>query len=198
MSKHSLTYRAVGDQVPMKNRLLLAASQLFTQKGYHAASLSEIAEMCGLQKSSVFHHFASKQLIALEAIKVLHQYCEDQVFKIVTDIRLSPEQRVINFITAIQSFMIDRSDSGLVGFLAIELIDVIPSFNIPIREYFTAWLSAMSAVLTPTHGKAQAQQLSQHAMIYLQGVHIMTRIGADNTYIHQSSQYLLNLWKASK
>ncbi len=76
MSASSVSYRSVGHQAPMRERMLKAASELFAQKGYHATSLADIAKGCCVQKPSLFHHFASKQALAIETIQNLESYCD--------------------------------------------------------------------------------------------------------------------------
>ena len=48
-----------------KDQILEAAAQIFRQKGYHAASMQDIAEAVNLQKASLYHHISSKQAILL-------------------------------------------------------------------------------------------------------------------------------------
>ena len=51
-----------------KEAILESAAQVFRQKGYHGASMADIAEAVQLQKASLYHHFASKQDILLELL----------------------------------------------------------------------------------------------------------------------------------
>jgi AcrR family transcriptional regulator len=48
--------------------ILEAAAQVFRQKGFHGASMSDIAEAVNLQKASLYHHVSSKQEILLEIL----------------------------------------------------------------------------------------------------------------------------------
>ena len=48
-----------------RDQILEAAAQIIRQKGYHAASMQDIAEAVNLQKASLYHHFSSKQEILL-------------------------------------------------------------------------------------------------------------------------------------
>jgi AcrR family transcriptional regulator len=41
--------------------VLDSAAHVFAQRGYHAASISEIARRAGITKPVIYHHFASKQ-----------------------------------------------------------------------------------------------------------------------------------------
>lgn len=55
-------------------RILVAASDLFSRKGYAATSTREIAQAVGIRQPSLFHHFAAKTEIA----KVLLSYSLDE------------------------------------------------------------------------------------------------------------------------
>jgi TetR/AcrR family transcriptional regulator, cholesterol catabolism regulator len=50
-----------------KDGILEAAARIFSEKGYHATSMNDIADAVNLQKASLYYHFESKQdiLIAL-------------------------------------------------------------------------------------------------------------------------------------
>lgn len=46
-----------------RGEILERATQLFAEKGYEGASMSDLALAVGLRKASLFHHFASKEEI---------------------------------------------------------------------------------------------------------------------------------------
>jgi AcrR family transcriptional regulator len=48
-----------------RNQILEASAKIIRQKGYHAASMQDIADAVNLQKASLYHHFSSKQEILL-------------------------------------------------------------------------------------------------------------------------------------
>ncbi|MCL4261132.1 MAG: TetR/AcrR family transcriptional regulator [Anaerolineales bacterium] len=51
-----------------RDELIESAAQVFRQKGYHGASMEDIAEVVNLRKASLYHHFSSKQEILLEIL----------------------------------------------------------------------------------------------------------------------------------
>ncbi len=51
-----------------KDDILDAAAQIFSRKGFHAASMQDIAEAVSLQKGSLYYHVSSKQEILLEIL----------------------------------------------------------------------------------------------------------------------------------
>jgi len=48
-----------------RDDILDAAAQVFHQKGFHGASMTDIADAVNLQKASLYHHVSSKQEILL-------------------------------------------------------------------------------------------------------------------------------------
>ena len=60
-----------------KDQILLASAQVICQKGFHGASMQDIAEAVHLQKASLYHHFSSKQEILIKLL--------DQALDLVTE-----------------------------------------------------------------------------------------------------------------
>lgn len=53
----------------MKQKIKSIAIQLFYQKGYHACSISNIAERAGIQKSSIYYHYLNKEELLYGILK---------------------------------------------------------------------------------------------------------------------------------
>jgi len=51
-----------------RERLLDAAAQAFSERGYAASSIAAIARKAGMSKSTVFHHFDSKEALYVAVI----------------------------------------------------------------------------------------------------------------------------------
>lgn len=51
-----------------RDEILQAAAQIFSQKGFHATSMQDIAQSVNLQKASLYHHINSKQEILEEVL----------------------------------------------------------------------------------------------------------------------------------
>src|SRR5262249_61699856 len=59
-------------ELSSRDKILDAAETLFAKRGYAGVGLSELAEVVGLGKSSLFHHFENKaQLYAAVAARIL-------------------------------------------------------------------------------------------------------------------------------
>lgn len=54
---------------PTRERILIAASQLFAQKGYFGTSTADIARAVGVRQPSIFYHFPNKASIMQELLR---------------------------------------------------------------------------------------------------------------------------------
>jgi TetR/AcrR family transcriptional repressor of nem operon len=57
------------DPTPAKIRLLNAALALFRERGYTDTTVDDLCRTAGVTKGTFFHHFASKEALALAAIQ---------------------------------------------------------------------------------------------------------------------------------
>jgi len=100
-----------------REAILESAAQVIRQKGFHGASMADIAEAVQLQKASLYHHFSSKQDILLELL--------DQALEMVTDGMAHVMQQHISadekLRLAMRSFLKILSEQGdLVSVLLLE------------------------------------------------------------------------------
>ena len=51
-----------------KEGIIEAAAKIFSEKGYNATSMQDIADAVHLQKASLYHHFSSKQEILVDIL----------------------------------------------------------------------------------------------------------------------------------
>jgi AcrR family transcriptional regulator len=56
---------------PRRAEILGHATRLFAERGYGGASMGDLAERVGVRKASLFHHFASKEVLYTEVLELL-------------------------------------------------------------------------------------------------------------------------------
>ena len=119
-----------------RDEILTAAAQIFSQKGFHAASMQDIAEAVNLQKASLYHHVSSKQEILLaildRALDMLIEYIEH-----VTVLDLPADEKLHKAMDAYLQAMLDHHD--LAAVLLLEHRSLEPQYHlrhIPRRDRF--------------------------------------------------------------
>ncbi|CAH8244181.1 TetR/AcrR family transcriptional regulator [Paenibacillus melissococcoides] len=66
----------------LKEKIVQSAIRLFTEKGYQATSIQDIADDCSIAKGSLYKHFASKEDLYIHILELRQQNMMDAVEKI--------------------------------------------------------------------------------------------------------------------
>jgi AcrR family transcriptional regulator len=108
------TDRDDGRAAPMERGIYEAAVELISARGYHGTSQRAIADAVGLQMSSLYHYFASKQDLLLE---IMVRPMRDLIYVVeqaVAQAGQAPEQRLR---AAIRSHILFHADRRQEAFL---------------------------------------------------------------------------------
>ena len=76
-----------------REKILLAAVQLFAEYGYHAAPLRDIARIAGIQAASIYYHYTSKQALLIEIMETYMQRLNANLERILRE-QNEPQQRL--------------------------------------------------------------------------------------------------------
>lgn len=183
MTKHKMS----------SEKIILRALQLFKERGYHATSMADIGKACGLLKGSIYHHFTSKEVLALAVMEHVHSYFSDNVFCHAYSEKLAPESRLRRFIKASEVYFFGSKGGCLMGNLALETVDVLPQFGAIIQRYFDEWARALMHIFQEKFSTKKAQKMARQAVADAQGAIMMMRIYHTNDYVLQANKRLLNL-----
>lgn len=200
MSKSIVTNRPVGRQALTGNKestrveLAACAAQFFATQGYHGTSTQSIAEYCNIRKASLFHHYKTKEDIALAAVQYVHNECSKYIFIYAEDKKASDKQRATNFLQAAEQFFSQRVESLLPTLLGLELSKEA-LFTEVINNYFQTWQEVLSSVLTPLcDDSAKAKKLVQQTQTLMQGYLVNARIQHNPQHMKNLFIDLRKLW----
>lgn len=119
-----------------RDDILDAAAQVFRQKGFHGASMSDIAEAVNLQKASLYHHVSSKQEILMALLDRALGMLTAHIAGIANQ-DIPADQRLRQMICAYLQALADNSDLSSV--LLFEHRSLDKKFNarhVPQRDKF--------------------------------------------------------------
>ncbi len=116
--------------------ILDAAAQVFRRKGFHGASMSNIAEAVNLQKASLYHHVSSKQEILLALLERALGMLTEQIAGIANQ-DIPADQKLRQMIRAYLQALADNSDlSSVLLFEHRSLDKKFHTRHVPQRDKF--------------------------------------------------------------
>ena len=166
-----------------KVKILNAAVHVIRAKGYSATRIEDICEAAGLTKGSFFHHFDSKEALALAAadywIELSYALFASAPYRALAD----PLDRLLAYVDFRKTLLIgELSDfTCLAGTMVQEVYDTHPA----IRDACNRSISEHAATLVPDieeatrrrnmHPEWTAESLALYAQATLQGAFILAK-----------------------
>lgn len=104
-----------GAELTVRDDIITAATRVFSLRGYHAASMAEIAGEVGIRKPSLYHHVRKKE----DLLFAIHEQLIDELIEQTTAALAAcdgPEQRIRRILQVNMSF-VSRHRDGVTVFL---------------------------------------------------------------------------------
>lgn len=121
-----------------RDDILDAAAQVIRQKGFHGASMADIAEAVQLQKASLYHHVSSKQEILLALLDRALEMLFEQIDTIAKQ-SLPADEKLRQMVQIYLRLLADNSDlSAVLLFEHRSLEPAQHKRHIPNRDRFEA------------------------------------------------------------
>jgi AcrR family transcriptional regulator len=116
--------------------ILEAAASIFGERGYHAASMQDIADAVHLQKASLYHHFSGKQEILLALLDAGLDLLIEETEQVLSN-QLPPDEKVRLAMVSYLQTMIRYQDLSAVLLLEYRSLDPdLKKLHITRRDYF--------------------------------------------------------------
>jgi len=119
-----------------REEILVAAAQIFSQKGFHATSMQDIAQAVNLQKASLYHHVSSKQEILVDVLDQALDLLIERMQAVMAQ-PLAPDDMLRQAVSVYISTLLEHRD--LASVLLLEHRNLDPELHarhIPRRDRF--------------------------------------------------------------
>ena len=93
--------------------ILEAAAQVFRQKGFHGASMADIAQAVNLQKASLYHHVSSKQELLLAILDRALELLLERISAITVQ-NISPDKKLQLMMREYMKILVENQDLAAV------------------------------------------------------------------------------------
>ena len=164
-----------------RDDMLARLMDLFRDKGFDGASLSDISESTGLGKSSLYHHFPKgKEEIALQVLAHLEEQLEEALFE---PLRSSgtPKQKLDRMLDTIDLFYEGGEKACLLERLCAS-VDA-KRFRRPLGRAFNTWIDAVEALGVESGlPRAIARRRAEDLVVRIEGA-LVVCAGTDDTSV---------------
>ena len=154
---------------------------LFREKGFDGASLSDISDVTGLGKSSLYHHFPNgKEEIALQVLAHLEEQLERALFEPMRS-TATPRKKLDRMLDTIDSFYEGGKKACLLERLCAS-VDA-SRFRRPLGRAFDTWIGAVEALGVESGlPRAAARLRAEDLVVRIEGA-LVVCAGTGNTSI---------------
>lgn len=159
-----------------RESIIKESIHLFKVHGYYSTTMANIGEACGLIKGSIYHHFKSKEELALECLKYIHELFEKDIFSIAYRKNIEPSVKLTLLTKAVEKYFLNSDGGCLLGNFALEISNNIPSLKNEIIEYFNHWEEALYEILKNEFGEKTAKEKATQIVASTQGSIMLMRL----------------------
>lgn len=185
-----------------RDRILENAAELFSTKGYAAASISDIMQATGLQKGGIYNHFGSKDQLALEAFDFAYRRTSRRFLRALVG-RTSAVGRLKAIVGVFQSFIDNPPFRGGCMLLntAIEADDTHPGLRQRARNGLDQWADTIRATIAggidagEIRPDIDAEQVATVTISTLEGAIMMSKLYGDHNFMERAISHLTNYFE---
>ena len=195
------------DKEKRRKEIINATLEVFSERGYEATSMSQIAKLAGIGKGTIYEYFESKEEIILNAIKTWAEGMEGEVGKQLDGID-DPVERLRKFAhSSMEAFMSDKRIMRLFLAMLEIMLDSEKPYPQLIRETMQGVTKAIADILHEGVSRgifrpdvlADAEKIAVNFMAYLDGIGVYYYMLKDYISIKdQVDLYLDNLLESLK
>jgi AcrR family transcriptional regulator len=132
-----------------RDAILAAANEVFAKRGFRGASLATIAKRVGMSEPGLLHHFASKEELLLELLKLRDQHDDERIAQ-ARAAHAGPLEVVLELCRQ------NQERPGIVRLFTILAAESVDDDH-PAHDWFLARYSDRRAILTDRLAEAQRE-----------------------------------------
>lgn len=170
--------------------IILVATTVFQERGYHQSSMQELAKLLGLQKGTLYHYFPDKEALL---VAVLEQVTGDilaAMRQASADVQRPAHERLADILEAVAMSLTSRRGC-LVGNLVIETLRSTPSVRGVLQTFFREWANVIAGLLITRLPATAARQVAEDYIYQVEGSTIHLQLYDDPAPLLRANAQLL-------
>jgi AcrR family transcriptional regulator len=181
---------------PTRDRIVLAATRLFQQRGYHAVTTADILDEARAPRGSMYHHFPlGKEQIAIAAVARIRGEVRALLDRLAAD--GSSLDHAIRTIADGMARWLRASgwrEGTMLASAAIGAVPELPRLHAAIRDALDDWRDHLAGRLAADGwSKPGARAMAQTVLAGLEGAMLLARIEQDERIVIRVAANLARL-----
>ncbi len=130
-----------------RQKLIDAAGQIFSEKGFEATTVREVCQAAGANIAAIHYHFGDKERLYIEAVK--HANCQQDVVKFDWPPGCPPERKLEGMIFHLMEMMLENdSPSWHIELMMRELARPTAACRELVEEFISPMFSQLLEIVT--------------------------------------------------
>ncbi len=188
----------IGRSIEIKtaDRILDVTQELIQTKGYSAISFNHIADLVGIKKPSIVHHYPSKAALGQAVVRRYKTQFSEALERCVADPKYSSLHAFQFYCQPYLSLSEDGGKVCLCGALAGELLALPGVMQEEVKRFFASHLQWLELVLVAGLNRGEfcfsesASEMAGLILNSLQGALMVQRSTEDKTHIQNTVELL--------
>ena len=168
-----------------REEVLEKAMELFWQKGFHATSIRDLVEYCGINRASMYDTFGGKDEIFLQALNRYHRESHHHLHQLGANLEQKPVQQFLSDFL-FKKIQIIRKDPDSKGCFMVNSTTELASQSESIHKVVHSSMCQMRSFfkdvieLAQRNGEISAQRTSSslalHLFTFISGLEVVGKI----------------------
>lgn len=159
--------KSLNDGPILRSAILEAGARLYSERGFSATSIRDLADAVDISSSTLYHHFANKQEILYEILLGFMQNFVAEISPMLRDVQREPTERILRAID-MHLRISERDKLQLIIGSSVKRV-LSPEQNAQVtrlqRDYRGAFLQAIRDGLDQGHFASSAPELTTTAIL---------------------------------
>lgn len=185
-----------------RTRLVLAAMQLFWEKGYNSTSIADVLHSAKVNSGSLYYFFPSKSDLLVAVLDMYHDGIRPMLLEPAWAGVSDPVERIFALLARYRKSLLDTDCfyGCPIGSLALELHEPDPAVRERLAKNFSAWIDAIAECLSQAKVRLPSDQhlreLAQFVLTTMEGGVMLARTFRDIEYFDAAVRQLRRYFKS--
>lgn len=164
-----------------RTRVLIAAMELFWEKGYGSTSMADILGRAGVNSGSLYHFFPGKQDLLLAVLDAYHGGIQEMLLAPAWEGVEDPIEKIFALLARYRQSIVttDCTYGCPIGSLALEIHEPDPAVRERLAANFSAWTAAIEQCLVEAGSRVprhvDRRSLAEFVLTMMEGAVMLAR-----------------------